>query len=136
MRVLPMLQVADVEAASAWYQRVLGLTSGHGGNEYEMLFEGEPYASALLLQLHRWDAHEHAYLGSPSLPVGNGASLFFEVADRAALDAVWARSQHDVVRVEGPHFNPSARHWAIVLNDLDGYVIVVNTPYDPGATPM
>ena len=31
-----MLQVGDVAAASGWYQRTLGLTSGHGGDEFEM----------------------------------------------------------------------------------------------------
>jgi catechol 2,3-dioxygenase-like lactoylglutathione lyase family enzyme len=134
MRVLPMLQVADVEATSSWYQRVLGLVSGHGGDEYEMLFEGEPYASALLLQLHRWDAHEHAYLGSPDLPRGNGTALFFEVADRAALDAIWARARGETV-LEAPHWNPLAHHWALALHDPDGYVVVVNTPHDPSAAP-
>jgi hypothetical protein len=33
----PMIAVEDVEATSAWYQRVLGLKSGHGGLEYEQL---------------------------------------------------------------------------------------------------
>jgi hypothetical protein len=45
MIVVPMLQVADVSASSEWYQRTLGLVSGHGGDEFEMLFAGEPYAS-------------------------------------------------------------------------------------------
>ena len=84
MLVVPMIQVADVAASSQWYQRTLGLVSGHGGDEFEMLFAGEPYTSALLLQLHRWEAHEHGFLGSPDVPVGNGSSLWFGVADRAA----------------------------------------------------
>ena len=37
-----MLQVADVAASSGWYQRALGFTSGHGGDEFEMLYAGEP----------------------------------------------------------------------------------------------
>ena len=40
-----MLQVTDVAAASRWYQDVAGFVSGHGGDEFEMLFGGEPYAS-------------------------------------------------------------------------------------------
>jgi len=31
MRTDVMLAVADVEQSSAWYQRLLGLCSGHGG---------------------------------------------------------------------------------------------------------
>ena len=75
MQVVPMLQVADVAASSGWYQRTLGLTSGHGGDEFEMLYAGEPYASPLLLQLHRWEADEHGFLGSPDLPAGNENKL-------------------------------------------------------------
>ena len=56
MLVVPMIQVADVVASSQWYQRTLGLVSGHGGDEFEMLFAAEPYTSPLVLQLHRWDA--------------------------------------------------------------------------------
>ena len=63
VKLRPMLQVADVAASSAWYQRALGLRSGHGGDEFEMLFAGEPYATPLILQLHRWEAHEHGFLG-------------------------------------------------------------------------
>ena len=81
-----MLQVPDVVAASEWYQQTLGFVSGHGGDEFEMLYAGEPYASPLLLQLHRWDAHEHGFLGSPDIPVGNGVSLWFQVDDRSELE--------------------------------------------------
>ena len=58
MIVVPMIQVSHVEASSAGYQRTLRLVSGHGGDEFEMLFAGEPYATPLLLQLHRWEAHD------------------------------------------------------------------------------
>ena len=41
-----MLVVSDVEASSRWYQDVLGLASGHGGDEYEMLlFDGDLVAA-------------------------------------------------------------------------------------------
>jgi uncharacterized glyoxalase superfamily protein PhnB len=91
MMIVPMLQVDDVAAASAWYQRVLGFVSGDGGDEYEMLFAGEPDRSPLVLRLHRWDAHRPGLFGSPNQPVGNGCSLWFECADRAEFDALWAR---------------------------------------------
>jgi catechol 2,3-dioxygenase-like lactoylglutathione lyase family enzyme len=130
MLVVPMIQVADVAASSQWYQRTLGLVSGHGGDEFEMLFAGEPYSSALLLQLHRWDAHEHGFLGSPDAPVGNGCSLWFGVTDRAAFDAAWARAaeaQADVLAE--PSWNPLAHHHEFVVRDLDGYVLAVHTPF-------
>ena len=55
-----MLQVHDVAASSRWYQSTLNLRSGHGGDEFEMLFDGDEF----VLQLHRLDAHEHGILQS------------------------------------------------------------------------
>ena len=134
MHVVPMLQVADVVAASEWYQRTLGLTSGHGGDEFEMLFAGEPYATTLLLQLHRWEAHEHGMLGSPDLPAGNGSSLWFQVADRDEFERAWARvgqTTGDHVLAQ-PAWNPLAHHHEFTLRDLDGYVLAVHTPFAEG----
>lgn len=69
--------VDDVPAVSAWYRQLLGCTSGHGGEEYERLMDGE----RLVLQLHRWDVeHEHGPLGDPTArPYGNGVVLWFEL---------------------------------------------------------
>src|SRR5689334_10620249 len=79
MQLAPLICVHDVPAASAWYQKLLGCTSGHGGEEYERLMAGE----RLILQLHRWDIeHEHGPLGDPTArPYGNGIVLWFEVDD-------------------------------------------------------
>jgi catechol 2,3-dioxygenase-like lactoylglutathione lyase family enzyme len=124
--------VADVVAASRWYQQVLGLVSGHGGDEYEMLFAGEPYVTPLLLQLHRWDAHEHGFLGSPGNEVGNGVSLWFEVRDREQFDARWsAVAAAQAVVLQEPGWNPLAHHHEFSIRDLDGYVVVVATPFTP-----
>ena len=95
-----------------------------------MLFAAEPYASPLLLQLHRWDAHEHGFLGSPDAPVGNGTSLWFQVADRASFDAAWQRAadaRADVLAE--PAWNPLAHHHEFVVRDPDGYVAAVHTPF-------
>src|SRR5262245_38244190 len=56
MRPQPLIAVRDVEASSAWYQRLLGCESGHGGAEYERLVaRGE-----LIMQLHNWEVeHDH-----------------------------------------------------------------------------
>ncbi len=133
MRATPMLQVDDVEASSGWYQRLLGLVSGHGGPEYEMLFAGAPHASPFVLQLHRWDAHEHGFLGARDRERGNGVSLWFEVGDRAALDAAWARAGAAGATVlAAPGWNPLAHHHEFAVRDLDGYVVVVCTPFEQG----
>ena len=125
----PMIVVHDVEATSAWYQRVLGLRSGHGGPEYEMLMSSD----RLVLQLHRWEAHEHPHLGEPDLrPYGNGALLWFETDEfDAALQRI---RQAEATVLEGPLVNPNAQHREIWLRDPNGYKVVVASAHgDPAA---
>ena len=126
-----MLQVRDVEASSRWYQEVLGLRSGHGGDEFEMLFDGE----AFVMQLHRLDAHEHGILQpADDVTRGAGMSLWFQASDRDAFTALvdQARTAGATV-VEDPHWNPLAHHHEATLLDPDGYVVVVHSPFEHGA---
>jgi catechol 2,3-dioxygenase-like lactoylglutathione lyase family enzyme len=120
-----MIVVADVEASSRWYRKLLGCRSGHGGKEYEQLVDAE---GALLLQLHRWDAHEHPHMGNPRRkPYGNGVLLWFETA---AFDAALARARRlEVEIIDGPLVNPNARHREVWIRDPDGYVVVLASPY-------
>ncbi len=119
-----MITCWSVSASSAWYQDVLGLTSGHGGDEYEMLLsEGD-----LVLQLHEVDADEHPHLVRDGLPLGgNGVALWFEADDYA--DAVARIERSDAEVVEHDHVNPLAHHREIWLRDPDGYVVVVSSPF-------
>lgn len=123
----PMIAARDVESSSRWYQPVLGVESGHGGPEYEMLLSG----GALTMQLHHWEADEHQHLGDPKLPVGNGALLWFATDD---FDAAVARvRQLGAAILDGPLVNPNAQQREIWLRDPDGYVVVVAGPRgDPG----
>jgi catechol 2,3-dioxygenase-like lactoylglutathione lyase family enzyme len=116
----PLICVADVEATSAWYQEVLGATSGHGGAEYEQLLVD----GVMVMQLHRLEVdHHHGGLADPALPLGNGVALWFASADFDAavsrVRAAGARVQTDV------HVNPNAGHREIWLRDLDGYLVVL-----------
>jgi predicted enzyme related to lactoylglutathione lyase len=129
-RPQPMLIVRDVEASSAFYQQLLGLTSDHGGPDYErLLSDGE-----LVLQLHHPDvAHTHGPLGSPDDPVGNGVLVWFgEVAD---FDGAVARAASLGAPVTlAPHRNPPAgsgngpAHREAWISDPDGYVVVIASP--------
>jgi catechol 2,3-dioxygenase-like lactoylglutathione lyase family enzyme len=124
MRPQPMVVVTDVETSSRWYQRVLGLESGHGGSEYEMLLDG----GQLVLQLHETDVHEHPLLGAPGAGAsGAGVALWFETD---AFDAAVARvTEAGVEPADGPLVNPNAQHREIWLRDPDGYLIVVSSPF-------
>ena len=125
VRAQPLITVADVPASSRWYQHVLGLRSGHGGDEYEQLLAP---SGELVLQLHAWDAHEHALLGDESLDArGNGSVLWFETDDFAAIVERAGAAKADVA--DGPLDNPLAQHREIWLRDPDGYVVVVASPF-------
>jgi catechol 2,3-dioxygenase-like lactoylglutathione lyase family enzyme len=121
----PLITVADVAAASRWYQQVLGLHSSHGGDEYDQLMNAD---QEMVLQLHHWDAHEHPLLGSETNAArGNGSVLWFETDD---FDAVLARVKAENATVaDGPLKNPLAQHHEIWLRDPDGYIVVVASAY-------
>lgn len=124
MNPQPLIAVANVGATSAWYQAVLGLESGHGGDEYEQLmFDGR-----MVMQVHRWDAHEHPFLGEPKRqPYGNGVLLWFQT-DR--FDETMERIKKQRAKVlEGPRVNRNANQREIWLRDPNGYVVVVAGSY-------
>ena len=125
MRPQPLITVGDVPASSQWYQSVLGLRSGHGGAEYEQLFNT---AGVLVLQLHHWDAHDHVLLGDESVPIrGNGSIVWFETDDFG--DVLRRVDEHHAEIAEGPLENLLAQHREIWLRDLDGYIVVVASVY-------
>ncbi len=129
VRPQPLIAVADVEASSRWYQELLGLGSGHGGNEYERIGTGDDF----VLQLHDWHADEHEHLGDETNPSrGNGFLLWFAIED---FDAALARAQVLAAEVlDGPFVNPNAGQRELWLRDPDGYVVVLaGQPGDLGS---
>jgi catechol 2,3-dioxygenase-like lactoylglutathione lyase family enzyme len=124
MKPQPMIAVRDVQVTSAWYQRVLGFSSGHGGSEYEQLLSDKE----LVLQLHEWDAHEHPNLGNPSIePHGNGVILWFHEPNVAAA---FTRAVSEGAEILEPiKVNPLAQHREFWLRDPNGYKVVVAGSY-------
>ena len=123
MRPQPMIVLADVEAGSRWFQDVLGLTSGHGGPDYEMLLDGD----GVVAQLHCWEADEHPEIGDPNDPSrGNGVLLWFATDDMAAM--LGRVGQHRPTVVDGPLINPNSRMQEVWLRGPEGYLVVVSGP--------
>lgn len=119
MQPQPLITVHDVPSSRNWYENILGLHSGHGGDEYERMMCGD----CIVLQLHRWDAHEHLHLGNPSVPIGNGAVLWFQTE---RFDEIVAKVQTGHAKIlDGPKVNLNANHREIWLSDPDGYTVVV-----------
>lgn len=132
MRAQPLILCRDVLASSRWYQELLGCVGGHGGTEYERLWNPRLHTSkwgsdGLILQLHDWKAeHHHGLIGDIGKPIGNGVLLWFEVDD---FDAAVARARAlDATIVRDVHTNPNAGHLEIWIKDLDGYTVVLASP--------
>jgi predicted enzyme related to lactoylglutathione lyase len=124
MLAQPLICVADVQKTSAWFQHALGLTSGHGGAQYEQLMSNDQ----LVLQLHHWDAHEHPHLGKPGgEPDGNGVALWF-MSEQVEQDYERA-VQSGAKVIEAIAINPLANHLEFWLREPNGYVVVVAGPY-------
>ena len=123
MQPQPLVVLADVEAGSRWFQAVLGLSSGHGGSEYEMLMDGD----TMVAQLHDWEADEHPHMGDPAeRSRGNGVLLWFATDD---FDAVMRRvSEREAVVLEGPLDNTNSGQREVWLRGPEGYVVVVAGP--------
>ena len=121
MKCYPMIVVGDVAASSDWYQELLGLQSGHGGDDFEMLMSGHDIA----LLLHHVDAEEHAALTDPrELGPGGGVLLYFSVDDVQSV-AVKAQAMNADV-IDEPHENPKARAVEFSLRDPDGYALTIS----------
>ena len=123
MKLAPLICVRDVESSSRWYQELLGLTSGHGGTEYERLNDGD----RLVLQLHQWEIeHHHGPLGDPAIkPYGNGVILWFELEE---FHAAVARAAAMNVQVLRPSQLSENGNWEYWLRDTEGYTVVLTSP--------
>jgi extradiol dioxygenase family protein len=123
VKLAPLICVHDVPEVSAWYQRLLGCTSGHGGDEYERLMNG----GELILQLHRWDVdHDHGPLGDPTIrPYGNGVVLWFELDD---FDAAVRRASDMKVHTLKERRLSENGNWEYWLQDPNGYTVVLTSP--------
>lgn len=125
-----LIAVRDVEAASRWYQELLGLVSDHGGPHYERLLAD----GTLVLQLHRDETeHDHGRIRDATQPVGNGMLLWFgETSDFDGVVTRAAALGAEVVR--GPVRNPppgegnGPAHRELWLRDPDGYTVVIASP--------
>ena len=121
MKCYPMLVVKDVSKSSAWYQRLLGLTSAHGGDEFEMLMAGDD----LVLTLHHHDVTEHPVIADPAEGVpGRGVLVYFSVDDISRYFALAREMDADLV--DEPHMNPKAHAMEFSLRDPDGYALTIS----------
>lgn len=120
-RAETMIAVVDVEKSSAWYQRLLGCRSNHGGPHFERLVNG---SGEVVLLLHHWGAPEHPSMQkSPEREQGVGMVLYFRVDD---LQAAFQRAgEMGAALLDEPHYNELAHQEEFSLRDPDGYFVTI-----------
>jgi catechol 2,3-dioxygenase-like lactoylglutathione lyase family enzyme len=122
-RTWTIIAVADVPQSFKWYQSLLGLPdTAPAHNYFGQILDSD---GTVLLCLHKWGAHEHPSLTSPSYAKpGNGLLLFFRVDN---FDVALPRARALVSRLEEePHVNPSTGTAEFSLRDLDGYYVTIS----------
>lgn len=81
----------------------------------------------MVLQLHQWQAHDHSHIGDHKRLIGNGVLLWFE--SNRFDEIVQKLKTHQIEILEGSKYNPNAHHREIWFKDLNGYTLVVASPY-------
>ena len=120
VRPVPMIAVADVPVAAAFYAHLLGAEAHVFAPAFaHVRAGGEP-----VLQLHADDAADgHDLLAAPGRDRGHGVLLWFTVTD---FDAALERAAADRATVDGPAYtNPNTRGRELWLSCPEGYRVVL-----------
>ncbi len=118
MQSTTMLFVSNVEASSKWFQEFLGVTSGHGGPEFEMLMnDGD-----LFLQLHLI-GNDHDHEVSTAAPLGHGVVIVVYIDD--AKTFYEKALGLDLEIISKLHFNEIANMHEFVVREPNGYSLMV-----------
>ncbi len=118
MQSTTMLFVHDVEASSHWFQTFLGVASGHGGPEFEMLLaDGE-----LFLQLHLI-GNDHDHEVSTAAPLGHGVVIVVYVDVAKTLYERALNLKLDIV--SDLQFNEVANMYEFVVKEPNGYSLMI-----------
>ncbi len=119
MHSVPMLFVNDVEATSKWYQSFLGVSSGHGGPEFEMLVAD----GRNLLQLHIIEDDDHNHKVHLAAPLGHGVAIVVYVD--SAKDSYTRAKTMGAEIVSELAFNEQANMHEFTVRDPSGYSLMI-----------
>jgi len=127
-RVWPIIAVSDVRASAQWYMTLLCARQTHPDRaEFDMIIDQD---DTVLLCLHHWGPtgakgdHEWPTLMSPGATDNNGLLLWFVVDD---FEQAWQRAQGMGTAIEeGPNTDNGVGTPAFVIQDPDGYHVVIN----------
>ncbi len=122
-RTWTIIGVNDVPGSFQWYQALFGQQiTAPAHDDFGQIRDSD---GTVLLCLHKWGAHDHPSLMSPTNGThGNGLLLFFRVDD---FDVTLQRALVLVTRLEEePHMNPNTQTKEFSLRDPDGYYVTIS----------
>lgn len=115
-----IIAVKNVPKSSEFYQNLLGCTSEHGGETFEILTSEK----TVVLCLHKWGEHEHPTMLKAGNEVGNGVILFFRVSN---LNEVMENAKKLKANIEKEiHYNENSLKNQFTVRDLDGYYLIIS----------
>ncbi|MGE8427332.1 MAG: glyoxalase [Sphingobacterium sp.] len=118
-RTEPIIAVKTVSKSSLFYQRLLGCTSQHGGETFEILTDN----GTVILCLHKWGEHDHPTMRDQK-HAGNGFILFFRVDN---LQQIFENATLlNAVIEKDIHYNENSLKDQFILRDPDNYYLIVS----------
>lgn len=119
VRTETIIAVESVSRSSAFYQNLLGCTSEHGGETFEIL----TVENNVILCLHKWGEHAHPTMLQPK-NAGNGLILFFRVDN---LQQVFENATKlDAMFEKEIHYNENSLKNQFILRDPDNYYLIIS----------
>ncbi|HAE67261.1 MULTISPECIES: glyoxalase [Sphingobacterium] len=118
-RTEPIIAVKSVSKSSLFYQKLLGCTSQHGGETFEILTDN----GTVILCLHKWGEHDHPTMQDQK-HAGNGFILFFRVDN---LQQIFENATLLNAFIEKDiHYNENSLKDQFILRDPDNYYLIVS----------
>lgn len=120
VRTETIIAVKNVSESSVFYQKLLGCSSAHGGDTFEILKDGD----TVILCLHKWGEHEHPTMIDSEKENGNGLILFFRVSN---INRILENAKILNALIEKEiHYNKNSIKNQFILRDPDNYYIIIS----------
>lgn len=120
VRTETIIAVKNVSESSVFYQKLLGCSSAHGGDTFEILKDG----NTVILCLHKWGEHEHPTMIDAEKENGNGLILFFRVSN---INRILENAKILNALIEKEiHYNKNSLKNQFILRDPDNYYLIIS----------
>ena len=120
VRTETIIAVKNVSESSVFYQKLLGCSSAHGGDTFEILKDGD----TVILCLHKWGEHEHPTMIDAEKENGNGLILFFRVSN---INRILENAKILNALIEKEiHYNKNSLKNQFILRDPDNYYLIIS----------